>query len=93
MKALPCHIKGFHFTSPDGHLKLHHTFDGFVYDTTIWANNFQDDITSHFVNPLVHTYNDLHAMALWWEELLHATGGKVDMEKCFYYVLQWTFDS
>ena len=27
-----------------------------------------------------------------WEQLLAATGGKLELSKCFYYILQWKFD-
>jgi hypothetical protein len=28
-------------------------------------------------------------MAQWWETLLHATGGKLELDKCFYYIMPW----
>jgi hypothetical protein len=31
-------------------------------------------------------------MAQWWEALLHATGGKLELDKCFYYIMHWEFD-
>ena len=34
----------------------------------------------------------LQAGAQWWEELLHATGGRLELDKCLYYILQWKFD-
>ena len=27
-----------------------------------------------------------------WEELLHATGGKLELQKCFFYMMYWEFD-
>ena len=33
----------------------------------------------------------LQAGAQWWEELLHATGGRLELDKCLYYILQWKF--
>ena len=31
--------------------------------------------------------------AQWWEELLHSTGGKLELPKCFYYLMAWKFNS
>jgi hypothetical protein len=28
-----------------------------------------------------------------WKELLEASGGKLELTKCFYYILTWRFDS
>jgi hypothetical protein len=28
----------------------------------------------------------------WWEELLVATGGKLELPKCFYYLICWAFN-
>jgi hypothetical protein len=30
--------------------------------------------------------------AQWWEQLLHVTGGQLDLPKIFYYLLHWVFD-
>ena len=30
--------------------------------------------------------------AQWWEQLLYATGGKLELPKCFYYTILWKFD-
>ena len=27
-----------------------------------------------------------------WEKLVATTGGKLELSKCFYYILQWKFD-
>lgn len=31
-------------------------------------------------------------LAQWWENLLHSSGGKLELSKCFYYTFHWTFD-
>jgi hypothetical protein len=28
-----------------------------------------------------------------WKELLEASGGKLELTKCFYYILTWRFDT
>lgn len=30
--------------------------------------------------------------AQWWEQLLHITGGKLELPKCFYNIMYWVFD-
>ena len=31
-------------------------------------------------------------LAQWWENLLHSSGGKLELSKCFYYMFHWMFD-
>ena len=37
-------------------------------------------------------YQDTQRTAQRWEQLLHATGGKLELQKCFYYPIIWQFD-
>jgi hypothetical protein len=30
--------------------------------------------------------------AQWWESLLYASGGKLELDKCFFYLIYWEFD-
>lgn len=34
----------------------------------------------------------LTTVAQWWEQLLHASGAKLELSKCFYYIISWKFD-
>ena len=61
--------------------------DAFVDDTTLYNNNFNDPDQS--VEKLVQ---QMQEAAQWWEELLSATGGKLELPKCFYYIIHWSFD-
>ena len=36
---------------------------------------------------------DTQTTAQWWEQLLNATGGKLELQKCFYYPIIWKFDA
>ena len=38
-------------------------------------------------------YQDTQQTAQWWEQLLHATGGKLQLTKCFYYPMIWQYDA
>jgi hypothetical protein len=41
---------------------------------------------------LLETQQDI-PMARWWEARLHATDGKLELDKCCYYIMHWEFDS
>jgi hypothetical protein len=68
-------------TDPTNKIILKQASEGFVDDAYLFANNTDD---------LVAT---IQKDAQTWEKLLHATGGKLALDKCFYYHLQWKFDS
>jgi hypothetical protein len=56
--------------------------DGFVDDTTIWQNLSNNlDALSH--GSIGDIADRLKTAAQWWEQLLHATGGKLELPKCF----------
>jgi hypothetical protein len=63
--------------------------DGFVDDTTIWSNAFLASLKSDQTKQIAE---DLKGAAQWWEELLVATGGKLELPKCFYYLIRWAFN-
>lgn len=62
-----------------------------------WIDEFVDD-TSVFSNKIVNN-NDLSELSRQlqedseiWANLLAALGGKLELDKCFYYLLTWKFD-
>jgi hypothetical protein len=66
-----------------------------------WIDGFVDD-TSLFTNllGLIGDPNDVRLLTeklrqdmLFWKELLEASGEKLELHKCFYYILAWKFDS
>jgi hypothetical protein len=70
------------------------------YTIQQWIDGFVDD-TSLFANLLraVGDSNDTHSITLQlradmiaWKELLEASGGKLELTKCFCYILTWRFD-
>ena len=63
---------------------------GFVDDTTIWVNNLHSNL--HSPLPLQRLMTNTQQTAQWWEKLLHASGGKLELSKCFYYLIVWLFD-
>lgn len=62
-----------------------------------WIEGFVDD-TSLFTSLEPHESNlcklvaNLNHDTQLWAELLEATGGKLELSKCFYCVLQWKFN-
>jgi hypothetical protein len=73
-----------------GNLTLQQWIDGFVDDTSLFTNLLD----------LLGEPNDVRLLTtklcqdlMFWKELLEASGGKLELPKCFYYVLAWKFDS
>jgi hypothetical protein len=59
---------------------------GFVDAVTHWYSSTDKlDTTEDMID-------DLTIVAQWWEQLLHASGGKLELTKCFYYLVKWKFD-
>ena len=62
--------------------------DGFVDDTSLFSNinpGTVDDTISNLQKKLKHDM-------MKWKELLEASGGKLELSKCFYYILSWKYD-
>jgi ribonuclease HI len=67
---------------------LQQWIDGFVDDTSLFTN-----ISQFTDNPeLIQITNQLTGDMIIWKDLLEASGGKLELSKCFYYILSWQFD-
>jgi ribonuclease HI len=64
-----------------------HFIEGFVDDTSLFTN------TGLMEQDIQQLKNKLREDATWWAGLLAATGGKLELSKCFYYLLTWKFDT
>lgn len=63
--------------------------DGFVDDTSLFVNLAKIGSDPNDIRSLqLHMQQDL----ITWMELLEASGGKLELSKCFYYILSWKFD-
>jgi hypothetical protein len=63
--------------------------DGFVDDTSLFTN-----VTCHNDNHcIIQSCNQLRSDMIIWNDLLEASGGKLELSKCFYYILSWQFDN
>ena len=63
--------------------------DGFVDDITSWAGLPDTVADGEEVDALVEK---LQTTTQWWKQLLNASGGKLELEKRFYYILHWGAD-
>jgi hypothetical protein len=65
--------------------------DKFFDDTTIWQNlsNNLDALSQGSIGEIA---TRLQTASQWLKLLLHAPGGKLQLLKCFYYLLHWVFD-
>jgi hypothetical protein len=61
--------------------KLHQLIEACVDDTSIFTNDKNNNI-----NKLKQT---LQHDGTWWAGLLESSGGKPELQKCFYYILIW----
>jgi ribonuclease HI len=69
-------------------ISIQQWIDGFVDDTSLFTNIIQysdNDNITHLCTQLTHDMTT-------WNELLEASGGKLELSKCFYYILSWKFD-
>jgi hypothetical protein len=76
---------GISFCDPQRQVTTTRTKDGFVDDVTALANQFLASLrTNH--HRIEQIAIELEAMAQQWEQLLHSTGGALELSKCFYYL-------
>jgi ribonuclease HI len=63
---------------------LYQIIEGFVDDTSIFTNDEGGDLKS--------LREKLETDGAWWAGLLESSGGKLELTKCFYYLLSWKWD-
>jgi hypothetical protein len=80
---------GITLTDPNCTQSIHQSSSGFVDDITHWNINTDQNQAPA---PLSIIMQDTQHMAQWWENLLFSTGGKLELSKCFYYVIYWIYD-
>jgi hypothetical protein len=69
---------------------LRQVIDGFVDDTSLFTNLLNSMIES---NNIAQLTTQLRYDMIAWKELLEASGRKLELTKCFYYILTWKFDT
>lgn len=85
-----CHNQksyGANYSTPDGTLQFKTGMTGFVDDTKGQTNNL---LSKHpmLLHQLIFRMQD---DAQLWGDLLHVSGGTLEIPKCNYYVMQWRF--
>ncbi len=89
------------FQNPTTTISAARPLDGFVDDVACWINRFAEQIQRFMTQQyepelslqiLIDIIHDATRLSQKWERLLWCTGGALNLEKCFYYVLHWTFD-
>jgi hypothetical protein len=63
---------------------------GFVDDVTLWIGNLARSLHGGETPEMI--LQETQQAIQWWEGLLHATGGKSELSKCFFYMQYWVFD-
>jgi hypothetical protein len=74
---------------PANTITIQQWIDGFVDDTSMFSNLIGAHENTNDIK-LLHERlsNNLTA----WKEVLEALGGKLELSKCFYYILSWKFN-
>ena len=78
---------GAHYQSPDGSIQFKTSMTGFVDDTKGQVN----DMKEKHPLPLQDLIDRMQADAQLWGDLLHVTGGALEIPKCNYYMMHWNF--
>ena len=65
---------------------LSKVLDAFVDDTDLWDIVLDQHATTEYL------LQRLQDRAQFWEKILFATGGKLNFQKCFWYLVQWDWD-
>ena len=74
---------GVFFCDPKLEEVIQRTIDGFLDDMTAWVNCFLADLASD-ISDYYSLVQNLQEAGQWWEELLHASGRKLELSKCFW---------
>ncbi|GAX26437.1 hypothetical protein FisN_37Hu013 [Fistulifera solaris] len=70
-------------------MSISHYMQSFVDDSSIWVNDFLASLQQQTSGQSLA--DTLQLATQWWEELLVTTGGKLELQKCFFYLIEWNF--
>jgi hypothetical protein len=70
-----------HFVSPDQTLESKRLTDAFVDDTNIGFTSTDESYSAQLLK--------LQSIVQTWERLLFYSGGALNLQKCFYYIIHW----
>jgi hypothetical protein len=86
-----CHQKASHgaeYFTPDDTIKIKLSMAGFVDDTKGQINDMRN--TKPMTNEML--MSRMQDDAQLWGDLLHVSGGALEIPKCNYYIMKWKFD-
>jgi Reverse transcriptase (RNA-dependent DNA polymerase) len=87
MDILQSTTNGMNIIDINNKIMVKQWIEGFVDDTSIFTNI---DFISQCVKTMQKT---LEEDGVKWAGLLAASGGKLELQKCFYYILSWSWNS
>jgi hypothetical protein len=87
MECMTKHSDGATFVDPTQEITVQQRMTGFVDDTTHWINNNPNNN-----DEIKNIKTKMEIAAQYWEQLLHASGGKLELTKCFFYHMKWATD-
>jgi hypothetical protein len=90
MECMPEGSTGIELIDPRLLAIIKYYTSGFVDDVTLWIGNLRRSLLQGETPEML--LQETTAAFQWWEQLLHATGGKLELTKCFYYLIYWVFD-
>ncbi len=90
MECLQEKSNGFTAADTDGKEASQTFSSGFVDDVTLWIGNMLRTLEGNDSASTI--LEETQTAAQWWESLLTATGGKLELSKCFFYLMYWVFN-
>jgi hypothetical protein len=72
----------------DSDISIQQRIDGFVDETSLFTNIIHQTDNNNIIQLCTQLTKDMTI----WNELLEASGGKLELSQCFNYVLSWKFD-
>ena len=90
LKCMKTKAQGVYFADPQFQIEVEKTSSGFVDDITHFTNSFRRSLSDE--DNIEDLATATSTTAQWWEALLFATGGKLELQKCFFYLMYWTFN-
>ena len=91
MEIMKARCEGITFKDPRSTMESARAMDGFVDDTTVWANQFKEHLRTtefQYCDPKDIAKKLQHEAQL-WKELLYGKGGELELSKCFNYIAHW----
>jgi ribonuclease HI len=90
MECLQEKSNGIEISGPEGD-EIERIFSsGFVDDVTLWTGNMMRSLQGN--ESAQGVLEEMETAAQWWEQLLFTTGGKLELSKCFFYLIYWVFN-